>query len=393
MSERFPGSLPSCSAAAAALLMLCAPGVAAAVPFLLPDGEPRSQWQSALVLGGDLALDPSELRVAGSPWVELQCTARPDRWRLRVRDHQGTLHEVEVPLPATEPQREELVVLASSLLHPMAAGSAQVWGVLAAADEPLPLPEQPPPLPVEPPPLPTQPPPLPVEPPPVPVDETAATEEDGQAASIAAVATTPATPTPPEPIIEEPPRLGWAPWARVGGSYDLRFGIVDPSIGGALQGGIASPGGLRFGLGLLAESLREVHFENDQRDTPPKLRETDLHLQSEWSGRTRLAPFAGLQLGLSIRSWEANGVSAPQYLLPYLGVEAGGSIRLDSSLSLVPFVLLRTDLRADAVRLAGVEVVGPDGTISYEGEVMESLSPLSLHLGLALHLQPELRSE
>ncbi len=384
------------------------PGEALAVPFLLPEGEPASRWQSALALAGASDLDPGEPRVHGQPWVELQRTASSERWRLRVRDHLGGLHEIEVRPPTLERQREELVVLAASLLHPVAGGS-DFWSGLAA-EHPPPLPERPPPLPAQPPPLPARAPPLPaetvraaeLEPPPLPAERLAAAPEqlalspdeppppapeEERAASIAAVASSPAAPAPPEPRFREADRPGWLPWAALDTSLDARAGQVRSAFGGGFQVGVAAPWGLRVGLGLLAETWHALDFELEQAPTQRALRESDLFLGAAWTGPARIAPHAALRLGESIRSLERDGELVDQSLVPFAGLEAGLSLGLGSSLALVPFGRAQLDLWPSAtLGLEGREV---DGEVVYTSTTQ--LARWSAHLGISLHVRPAVR--
>lgn len=406
------------------LLALLLARPALAVPFLLPDGEPAARWQAALPLAGDAVLDPSEPRILGAAWVELQRTAQPDRWRLRVRDHQGTLHEVEVPVPASERQREEVVVLASSLLHPMAGGAGGLWDALAAAEEPPPLPpplpvEQPPPLPVErPPPLPVeQPPPLPVpveptpapvEPTPVPVEPTPAPVEQPPPVP---VEQPPPLPEPavliPEPVEVEPdPVLSGGPaavvvWTRILGLVDAGLGAPELAPGGGVQVGAVLGRGLRLGAGFESEWFRSLPLAGQDPDRYAEIQESGAHLCLLWSPSWRLAPVVALRGGVGVRTlykqqnvgggvYERQAVSTwvdettgEEHSLgphPIVGLELGLGVPLGPALRLQPFTHLQVDSSGS-------------WTMDLSRDVRVELSPFSLHAGLALHLQPEARSE
>ena len=85
--------------------------LAGSTPVELPTTEDPADWEAALAMGG-LVVGP----VAGEAWVRLEPAA--DLWLLRVQDRGGALHEVRVAPPATEQEREDIVWLAVSLLHP-----------------------------------------------------------------------------------------------------------------------------------------------------------------------------------------------------------------------------------------------------------------------------------
>ncbi len=400
-----PSINPRCGSPGAWLVAAlgCWTSSAWAVPFLLPEGEDPAPWRGALVLGGDLALDPGEARVVGAPWVELERTARPELWRLRVRDAAGTLHEVELPAPHGEAAREELVVLAASLLHPVDQGGVDAWSALTSAEEPPPLPELPPPLPELPPPLPPEavvverPPPLPPEavvaeaPPPLPPEaggsaEPPALEPEGAADEPPPpepVEEAPPVPPPPEPPPPPtPPVPRWEPFARVDGSLDLRLGELGSAIGGGFQGGVASPAGLVLGLGFLSESRHAMVFELEEVETDRYLREADVFLGAGWCPRWRLAPYGGARLGASVRSLEVGGALRSQYPIPFASLDLGAAVDVGSSLAIVPWLRAQGDLAASpALWLRGQDEDAEDA-------LWGTLSRWSLHMGLALKLQP-----
>jgi hypothetical protein len=404
-------------------LLLAHPALA--VPFLLPEGEPATRWQAALPLGGDALLDPREPRVMGAPWVELQRTAQADQWRLRVHDQQGTLHEVEVFVPVTERQREEIVVLAASLLHPVAGGAGGLWDALALAEEPPPLPlELPPPLPVEqPPPLPSRPPPLPVEaPPPLPVEPPPEPPEQPPPLPIALEPPSPEPPTPepepptpepepptpepePEPPIPEPVTVvpigptSVVVWTRVLGVVDTGWGEPEAAPGGGVQVGAVLRGGLRLGVGFGSQWFQSLPAEGQDPERYAEIQESDAYLCLLWSPSWRVAPLAGLRGGGAIRTlYKQGNVGGGRYErqavstygegyspspLPIVGLDLGVSTPLGAGLRLQPFANLLVD------------VSGLEEPWRYEltNEQQIELSPFSLHLGLALHLQPDARPE
>jgi len=379
-----------------------------AVPFLLPDGEPGTRWQAALALGGGLQLSPIESRIAAEPWVELQRTAAADQWRLRVRDHQGTLHEVTVPVPASERQREELVALAASLLHPMASGSGDFWAGLGASEEPPPLPVEPPPLPLEPPPLPVEPPPLPVEAPPLPVEPPPLPVEPipEPVAPTPEPPPLPAEPTPPSEPALPPAATGTRIFTRLLGVMDAGLGAPAIAPGGGVQVGVVLPHNLRAGMGFQLEGIRALPHAEQSSERYAELREGDAHLTLLWSPDWPVAPVVAARLGVEVRTvfqasledgsyvrrvvstWTDNGgtdttsddVELPITPFPIAGFDLGFSIPAGPGVRLQPFAHLQLDLTYPmALELS-------DGTLT-------DLPWYSLHAGLALHLQPNPRSE
>ncbi len=376
-------------------LLLARPALA--VPFLLPAGEPASRWQAALALSGGLQLDPSEVRVASAPWVELQRTARADRWRLRVHDHLGSLYEVEVPVPATERQREELVVLAASLLHPITRSASSPPGIGGASDVPPPLPELPPPLPSEPPPLPVEPPPLPeaatVEPPPLPVEPPPLPEVDVEE-SIAAVGTSPSAPPPEAPVVSPWHDPGTLIFTRLLGTVDTGLGVPAVAPGGGLQVGVVLPHSLRVGIGFEIEAIRSLPHPEQDPELYAEMRDADAHLTLLWTPAWTVAPLVAGRFGVAVRSvfeidvdggtttrdpvaLDTEGNELGPY--PIAGFDLGLSLPIGRSTTLQPFAAMQVDL----TRPLQLELYG---------DTVTDLPWYSLHAGLALHLQPNVRT-
>jgi len=439
MARRTP-TIAGLAAGLLTLLALSTGRPALAVPFLLPEGESAGQWRSALALGG--GLDPGEARAAGAPWVELQRTALPDRWRLRVRDHQGTLHELEVPVPSTERQRQELVALAASLLHPMSSGGGGFWDGVAAAEEPPPLPPplptEPPPLPTEPPPLPVEPPPLPVEPPPLPEPEAPVVEPEepvvepeapvvepevpvaAEGLQPTADSPQPEPPLPPEgegsegggdptpapetpdpdptpaPETPTPDPTGTRIFTRLLGLMDTGLGEA-PAIapGGGVQVGVVLPRSLRAGVGFQLEAIRALSHPEQSAERLAEQREADAHLTLQWSPDWRVSPMVAGRVGVCVRtvyqaslqdgayvrrvvSYDEDGEALGPF--PIAGFDLGLSVPVGSAVSLQPYAQLQLDLAAQYAPL----LYGDDSTV---------IPWASLHAGLALHIEPNVRAE
>ncbi len=396
----------------------------AGVPFVLPQGEQALDWQGALLLGGEMALDSSAAVRPDQPWVELERTAVAGRWRLRVWDGAGALHEMEVDEPRSRQAREELVALAASLLHPV-AGAGGFWSqagsqlpapperseasALAAPDEQeLPVGQAPPSA------APAQ-----------EVVERSATQvstaqaHPAQAApATSATAQTPAAgdtaadgappnlaqaaaptaaappPLPPPLRPDEPAEPVRArrptPWVRIEAAVDPGVGGLEPGFGAGADLGLApvrrvAPegrrgvwqalvSGLRLGAGLRSETRQQVPLPNWRPQLV--LQETDAFGSVWWAGQKRLAGMAAVQLGASIRRFTQEGEEQEPFVEAFLGLDLGFSLDLGASLAIQPISRLQLDLY-------GTEVWLPDERIV--------LPKASLHLGLALVLQPEAR--
>ncbi|MDP2306548.1 MAG: hypothetical protein Q8P18_11045 [Pseudomonadota bacterium] len=142
----------------ALLLHLLAAHAAAAVPVRLPAQERVADWQEALTIAGLAVGVPGE-----GPWVDV--SAGPTAWTVRVRDLDGVVHVTPVAPPLSEQDREDVAMLAASLLQPVAVPSPVKAPVKVMAPVRTPPPVVPPPVPV--------PEPEPVPPAPVPVPEPA----------------------------------------------------------------------------------------------------------------------------------------------------------------------------------------------------------------------------
>jgi hypothetical protein len=94
-----------------ATLLLMAVLLTGLTPVELPSSEDPADWEAALEMAGLTAGPP-----ASGPWVRLRLADAG--WLLQVRDRDGALHEVQVDAPTSSEQREDLLWLAVSLLHP-----------------------------------------------------------------------------------------------------------------------------------------------------------------------------------------------------------------------------------------------------------------------------------
>lgn len=118
---------------AALFFLLAAAQAAAAVPVRLPAQERVADWQEALTIAGLAVGVPGE-----GPWVEV--TVGATSWTVRVRDLDGVVHVTPVAPPRTEQDREDLAMLAASLLQPVAIPAPVKVAVKVVPPPPRPAP-------------------------------------------------------------------------------------------------------------------------------------------------------------------------------------------------------------------------------------------------------------
>ncbi len=165
----------------------------------LPAGEPVELWRAPLSLAG---LSPGD----GRPGVEI--LAQGDRWLILAWDDAGVARAAEVARPSTPRAREDLAMLAASLLRQVSAPPVTAQSLPVAS---LPPPPPPPPRPE-----PSRAPPAVVRADPAPVAEPApAVPPPPEApAAPAPAAPAPEAPAPPPPPPELAPAPAPAPPAR-----------------------------------------------------------------------------------------------------------------------------------------------------------------------------------
>lgn len=95
-----------------ALALLAARTAVAGIPFELPPGESPATWEPALEYGGFTAGDASS-----GPFARIEPEGQV--WRLVVCDCRGETRSVRLLPPASASEREALVVVARSLVHPV----------------------------------------------------------------------------------------------------------------------------------------------------------------------------------------------------------------------------------------------------------------------------------
>lgn len=84
----------------------------------LPAGESRDAWAETLAIAGLLA----EIHGDG-PWVSVRIEG--DKWRLVATDAFGNRRDVVVKIPKNESDREDVAILAASLLRPVNLAAAE----------------------------------------------------------------------------------------------------------------------------------------------------------------------------------------------------------------------------------------------------------------------------
>lgn len=251
------------------------------VPVELPADEDEVAWEGALAMGGLAVGTP-----VGGEWVRL----RPidGGWLLQVQDRSGELHEVTIAPPRNEQDREDIVWLAVSLLHPAGGDAGDPANMDLSVPAPTPRPRRrPAPPPVEPAPVPpaepvVEPPPEPViEPAPEPVVEPEP-EPVAEPDPIAVVAPLPerVPERVPEPVVEVAPPTADAaaaddrrvPWsgrkARMFFTLGLGGSADHSSVGTVelrLQTGLDLPPG-RVRVGLTSSLLGVTDVSNAAGD-------------------------------------------------------------------------------------------------------------------------------
>ncbi len=429
-------------------------GTVGATPLLLPEGESAASWRAAVRLGAAQDLSLSEARQSGQPWVELQRTANPERWRLRVLDERGTLHEVEVPVPRQESDREGLVAMAVSLLHPLPSAGGSFWDGVSEVEEPPPLPADPPPLPEQPPPppqpeqpspQPEQPSPQPEEPSPQPEQPSPPPEQpspppeqpspppEQPSPQPEQPSPQPEQPSPPpeepSPQPEEPapspeqpgpeasapveaptvpaPPVGTLIFTRLLGVMDAGVGqATSVAPGGGVQVGVLLPRNLRAGVGFQLEGIRSLPHPEQSAARFAEQREADAHLILLWRPERRLAPVAGLRAGVCSRTVYLSSLQVGGYerrvVTTWTDTQGTEDPSDDVELPITPFPIAGLDLGLSlplgpAVSLQPyaqlqVDLTYPMSLMLFE-EQRIGLPWASLHAGLALHLEPHARSE
>lgn len=318
--------------------LLCLLGLAlasrpshAATPLTLPPTEATEDWAAAVALVGFELAPPGD-----GPWVVL--IAAVPEWQLLVQDSAGAVHRVSSPPPRSEVEREELLFLATSLLHadaPLgdevgAAADEETSAVVVARAEPAPRPASPaapePPLAAE-----------PLAPAPAPLPEAG----------------------PPAPSGSS---LGLGALARQGAGAGPRPGLL-------LRLVLEGPGGVALGLDARALSAAALRDQPEERTVAAVGAGAHLGLRLAES----LRPTLWLGPALELRSFREGGEARGR---PWVGLaEAWGSLDLP-----VAGGVIITPALGAGLALRPVEILDEGGR--------SRLSPLTVGLSLTAAWSP-----
>ncbi len=386
---------------------LAAAGAEGLPTLSLPEGMSTAPWNGPAGLAG------LELTEPGSA-ADVELRAASDGWEMLVHGPEGALRRAWLAVPASPAGRAALTLLASSLLEslevelpaPRARPSLAALAAMVAAapsiealDSPDPPIQEEEPLGAQPPPLPEEsaiaeergadvavappvPPPLPQTttdpaPPPL-VESVARAPASGPGAALETAppppdsATTDAegdpAPTETPAILEDNAQVPrhWSPWAALG--LDASWRPDTPvSPGPQLSLGIRTDDHLSLGLFVSRGEHALAMLDGDKRFT-----DTELRGLLRWAGGPwRLHPLAGLQLGLSSRSYRGPTRIVAEKTIPVVALELGACFESDA-VGILPSLRAERDL----VDTSLVEI----GLTTEE----ESLSPWQLEAGLSL---------
>lgn len=299
------------------LLAFALAQASAAVPVRLPAGESVEAWAEAIALAGLSVGTPGE-----GPWVEI--LASGGQWIVRVEDRDGVMREAPVPAPRTAQDREDVALLAASMLQPMR---------VSAPAKPAPTPT---------------PAPTPARAKPV-VEQTAPSPAPAPVPAATGPVWPPSEPVAPtaapaasEPVMEAPP-----PAAPTGPTLVARFGVAGearlatrPTVLGwaELQGVGEGPFRPALGFGLTApatlpELSTEVAFWGGEA------------WAGAWYAATAPVRFdLGLAAGLAARSFVQDGEARGVAWVPTIATRLEAPVRVAPSVLLEPGVHVVTDL-------------------------------------------------
>ncbi|HND29128.1 MAG TPA: hypothetical protein PLA94_03980 [Myxococcota bacterium] len=306
-------------------MLLLLPLAFGGVPFRLPPGEDPRLWVPAFELGD---FEP------GGPESTVELVAGPQMWELRVHDGRGGVRSATVPAPVDMRGREDVILLASSLLRPLTPRDP--WVVKAPEPEPVPedlvlhLPR----------------------------------------ASWGGVETPPEMPTVGEAsslrVVWPTLRLIWE--ERPGVSLDQRV-VWRPGSEPALAVGIEGSTQVAPGA-VISVQLRWQGSATLQARPTARLGALSQELGLWWvPGRLRL----GLQAGIAERWLSDSGLFIGVFPVGVVGVGAGVALPLRSGVVLLPQTAVRLDLA--------------QGDIAQGTEQIAEIFPLEFTAGLAIQLR------
>ncbi len=356
------------------LSLLTVTAAAWAATISVPAGS-EAEWRDAAVRAGLV------LAASGSA-ADVAVVDRP-AWAIVVRGPDGRVRTVPVSAPRGPSEREDLVLLASSLARPV-ADAAEWTSAPAAAVTPAPT-RAPLPRPVAP------------------------TRHD--AAKPAVLASSPAAPAPPARAAEPPVEIAPEPLASVAAVPPVSA-AVEPSVSAAVElpvaraivaplpvavpklraplrpwvsaggGGAIEPDLPLAGYGELAGGVRRdwlmvgvvagAETARAPADLPATLASAWLGLRVGWTGGERVVTAISLDGGVAYR-WLDTETVDPSTFLPAVAVAAEAGWRV-GPLVVGPRVRLSGDLAPVVVRVGGVP--------------RRDLSPFGIDVGLAATVLP-----
>ncbi|MBN1335123.1 MAG: hypothetical protein JXB39_04125 [Deltaproteobacteria bacterium] len=336
--------------------------------LVLPSGHAGSDWSAAVELAG------MRLGDAGCE-ATAELTATRGCWRLTVHTPDGAVLRPadRFPVPSTEDEREALVWLIHSLLHPvkglLASGDTssepQATVVLeASVREPPPAP----PAPV--PPGPTPAPPAPLDPP-IP-DSPRDPPDRSTPDSPLPASTSPKSrilevvPPEPAPAVAEPaasePDRALGPqrlpvlFAEIGTSLASRGGSTDSVAYRATFGWVSRGRHLRCGIAADLPTTYAVDVLGRTRTMDAR----EIRAGAWWRPGGLVGAVGGGLVGLSWRTFIEDGAEIDARVTPMLGLEGGFSLSFGSrwSVLLEPRLHVGRDLVDTAMTVDGVSA-GP----------------------------------
>lgn len=306
-------------------MLLLLPLAFGGVPFRLPPGEDPRLWLPAFELGD---FEP------GGAESTVELVAGPQMWELRVHDGRGGVRSATVPAPADMRGREDVILLASSLLRPLTPRDP--WEV--KAPEPSPVPEE-----------------LVLTLPRAswePMETAPGMPAVGEASSL--VVTWPTL------------RLVWE--ERPGISLDQRL-VVRPGFEPALAVGVEASTQLAPGA-VISAQLRWQGSATLRARPTARMGALSQEVGLWWlPGRLRL----GVTAGIAERWFSDSGLSLGVFPVGVVGAGLGLALPLRSGVVLLPQAAARLDLA--------------EGDIAQGTELIAEVFPLEFTAGLAIQLR------
>lgn len=359
-----------------ACLLLASPVRAVEPSLALPGGVEPTEWEQALRMAGIELAAPGEL-------ASITCLPEPGGWMLVAGGAADSRTVARVPVPGSQQEREELALLAASLMQDLGLWTGRPTTASGPGGDGDAAPQLSPPVDFAPEPAqesvlqPSSPPPRHETPAPVtaeplpgpePLPDTVLTSEEPQiepgpaAELVAEVPPPPPEDTPAEQPAEaqsDAPAPSAAPpeqaittlWVSTGSGLRLRAGL-DPGWYGALGLGLLGWDAWWLGLQGGLTSPRALDATERLEDVAEWCLGGSLH----WSpSQRRLAPVVGLEIGNAWRRYSMGEAPPVRHTVLLGGIEAGLEMRR-GSWSLAPQLGLQIDLDRTEIHLGEGEV-------------------------------------